>query len=100
MIANAWARGKSAEQLPQTWQRRYLAHCDSLLSDGSTNLRVYDEYLFIFSAAGRLITMYALPKGFGRKRVYDGKTRVRNARRYARKYARFRDCAADCEPAI
>ena len=56
MIANAWARGKSAEQLPQTWQRRYLAHCDSLLSDGSTNLRVYDEYLFIFSAAGRLIT--------------------------------------------
>ena len=71
MIANAWARGKSAEQLPQTWQRRYLAHCDSLLSDGSTNLR-----------------------------VYDGKTRVRNARRYARKYARFRDCAADCEPAI
>ena len=100
MIANAWARGKSAEQLPQTWQRRYLAHCDSLLSDGSTNLRVYDEYLFIFSAAGRLITMYALPKGFGRKRVYDGKTRVRNARRYARNYARVRDCAADCEPAI
>lgn len=99
MIENAWTRGKALEQLPQTWQKRYVAYHNSLMCDGDTKLRVYDKYLFIFSASGRLITMHALPKGFAKKRVYDGKTRVRNAHRYAAKYARFSDYA-DYEPAL
>lgn len=83
-IQNAWTRGKSMEQLETKWQKRFLAIRNSLLSDGYTNLRVYSGFLFIFSASGRLITMYPLPRSFTHKRVFDGKTLVRDARKYSR----------------
>ena len=84
LIQNAWARGKSMDQLELKRQRRFLELRNSLLEDGYTNLRVYSGFLFIFSAAGCLITMYALPRSFNQKRYFDGKTRVRDIRKYSR----------------
>lgn len=83
-IQNAWLRGKCIDQLQWAKQKKYVAHYNSLLFDGYTNLRVYRDYLFIFSAGGQLITMHALPKNFAKKRIYDGKTRVRDAKKYNR----------------
>ncbi|MGN1019216.1 MAG: hypothetical protein ACI4O7_02480 [Aristaeellaceae bacterium] len=96
MIRNAWERGKRAEQLPYPQQRSYVARYDSMLLDGRTNLRVYGNYLFIFTAGGRLITMHQLPQTFSRKRVYDGKTRVRDVK----KYSRFNDEREAAEPDV
>lgn len=84
LIRNAWTRGKTMDQLQLARQKRYVAHFNSLLYDGYTNLRIYCGYLFIFSAGGCLITMHPLPETFGKKSVYDGKTRVRNVKKYTR----------------
>lgn len=84
LIQNAWERGRSIEQLQFTRQRNYVSRHNSLLRDGYTNLRVYSSYLFIFSASGKLITMYPLPKNFSKKRIYDGKTKVRDVKKYNR----------------
>ncbi len=96
LIQNAWARGKRIDELPLTRQKKYVSHYESLLPDGYTNLRVYGGYLFIFSAGGRLITMHPLPKTFSKKRIYDGKTKVRDVRKYNR-FNNREDCAADYE---
>lgn len=96
LIQNAWSRGKSIDQLQLTKQKKYVSHYNSLMLDGYTNLRVYCGYLFIFSAAGRLITMHPLPKTFEKKHIYDGKTRVRDARKYNR-FNEGEEYAADYE---
>lgn len=94
MIQNAWSRGKSIDQLKFKKQRKYVASRYSLLLDGYTNLKVYCDHLFIFSATGCLITMYPLPKNFSKKRSYDGKTMVRDIRKYqifrGKPHSRFR----------
>lgn len=96
MIQNAWSRGKSIDQLQLTQQKKYVSHYNSILIDGCTNLRTYCGYLFIFSAAGRLITMHPLPKNFEKKRIYDGKTQVRDVRKYSR-FNEAEELAADYE---
>ena len=85
MIRNAWIHGTDAEQLPQAWQRTRIARMASFKHDGPTVLRVYRDYLFIFSHSGVLITLLFLPGGFFRKRRYDNtKQPVRHLRRYMR----------------
>lgn len=96
MIQNAWFRGKSIDQLQLKKQKKYVASRNSLLLDGYTNLKVYCDHLFIFSATGCLITMYPLPKNFSKKRIYDGKTTVRDIRKYNR-FKESKEYAADYE---
>lgn len=92
-IRNARLRGKGMDDLEMKWQKRFLALRSSIQPDPGAELRVYCGYLFIFSSAGHLITMYELPHSFTRKRVFDGKTRVRDVR----KYSRLNSCGADTE---
>lgn len=96
MIQNAWSRGKAIDQLKFKKQRKYVASRNSLLLDGYTNLKVYCDHLFIFSATGCLITMYPLPKNFSKKRIYDGKTMVRDIRKYNR-FKESKEYSADYE---
>ena len=98
MIRNARVRGKTIEELDRSEQRRCISHARRLKWEGMTEPRVYCGYLFIFSASGRLITMYDLPKKFGRKRIYDGKILVRDVRKYNRLNA-GKEKAADDESA-
>lgn len=89
MIQNAWERGRTIDHAKMIWQRKYLERRNSLLIDGYTELRAYCGYLFIFSSDGQLITMYALPDNWEKKSLYSqGKSRVRNIR----KYNRTHDC--------
>ena len=83
-IKNAWFRGKGIHELQTFEQRRYALRHNSLLADGYTNLRIYDGYLFIFSSGGTLITMHSLPQYFFKKTCFDGKTKIRNAKKYMR----------------
>ncbi len=47
---------------------------------------VYAGYCFIFDDEDVCITMYSVPVWFG-KRHYQGKERIRNPRKYVRRYA-------------
>lgn len=87
MIACAWARGKAPDELRHAELRRRVEFFERATQDGRDGhilLRVYNRYLFIFSAEGRLITMFALPDALFKKRVYDGKARVRHVRKFLR----------------
>lgn len=99
LIQNAWTRGKSVDQLQLTKQKEYVSRYNSLTFDGYTNLRTYCGYLFIFSAGGRLITMHPLAKNFEKKHVYDGKTKVRDVKKYNR-FNKGEEYAADYELAV
>ena len=84
-IARAWEQGFTKGTAPLSWQRKYLKKITRQLEDGETNVRLYQDYIYIFSAGGVLITMYRPPKqrcGV----LYAGKTQVRNLRKYQRMY--------------
>ena len=63
-------RGKTAEDFKQD-ERQYLASVP------------YNGFCLIISEDGVCVTLYPLPEWFGKKRHYDGKVRIRNAKRYA-----------------
>ncbi len=83
MIRLAWERGRLLCDLPSSWQR-YYRRFDRPARHGPTQMRFYNGYLFIFNAYGELITMVSEHERHGRKRIYDGKVRVRDARKYGR----------------
>ena len=72
--------GQRAEDLPSK-ERRYL---ESRETDPGCKTILYNGYIFIFRDEDICITMYAAPSWFLKKRHYDGKTRVRNAKKYLR----------------
>ena len=83
-IENGIERGKTAEDFTQD-ERVFLANCGY---DNCT-AKAYNGYCLIVSEAGVCVTLYPLPEWFGKKRHYDGKTRVRKAKRYAAAYMAY-----------
>ena len=84
-IARAWEKGLTKVTAPLSWQRKYLKKITRELEDGETNVRLYQDYIYIFSAGGVLITMYRPPKqrcGI----LYAGKDKIRNFKKYQRMY--------------
>ena len=83
-IKNAWERGTATASV--VWQRDYLDQRDGRFEEGATEFRMYCGQLCIFTPNGEMVTMYPLPADFNRKRAYNGKERIRNARRFDRSY--------------
>lgn len=85
LIRNAWDKGSCVAELPMRRQREYVENHRMLMNDGWTQLRVYQDYLFIFSATEKLITAYPLPDRFNKHRHFaQDKQHIRNLRKYQR----------------
>lgn len=72
--------GLRPEDLPRK-ERKYM---ESRETDAGCKTILYNGYIFIMRDEDICITMYAAPSWFLKKRHYDGKTRVRNAKKYLR----------------
>ena len=70
-------RGKTAEDFNQD-EREYLTNC----AYGNCIAKAYNGFCLIISEDGDCVTLYRLPEWFGKKRHYNRKTRIRNAKRY------------------
>lgn len=75
----ALQRGKRSNQFT-SWERDYL---DNESRDDCTAI-AYNNFCYIVNAAGVCVTMYRLPTWWGKKKHYDGKTRIRNPKGYYR----------------
>lgn len=80
-IARALARGKSAEDFT-SWEREYLEG----ESRGNCTAVAYNNFCYIVNENGFCLTLYPLPIWFGKKKQFDGKERIRNAKKYAKYY--------------
>ena len=78
-ILNAIKRGKPADAF-RAREREYLQSKEIKYGHWTV---VYNFFCFIFSEAGDCITMFPVPKWFGKK-LYDGKQEIRNAKKYIR----------------
>ena len=83
-IGNAFERGCKKDELPMAWQKKYITQTERDLYNGLTDVRVYNNYIFIFSATKVLITMYPLPEFFSKKKYFNGKSPIRNIRKFNR----------------
>ena len=72
---SALLRTASPAERPQI----YLATCP----EGECTAKAYNGFCLIIGDNGDCVTIYRLPEWFGKKRYYDGKKTVRNAKRYA-----------------
>lgn len=79
-IRRAFERGKSAEDMPRK-EREYM-----LKKESTANCRTvfYNDYFFIFSQDGNCITLYESPAWFCKKSHFEGKEKIRNAKKYLR----------------
>ena len=85
LIKNAWEKGRHVTDLPMRWQREYVENHRMEMYNGWTQLRVYQDYLFIFSSTAKLITAYPLPDRFHKTRHFaQDKQHIRNLRKYQR----------------
>ena len=85
LIKNAWEKGRHVADLPMRWQREYVENHRMEMYNGWTQLRVYQNYLFFFSATEKLITAYPLPDRFDKNRHFaQDKQHIRNLRKYQR----------------
>lgn len=78
-IENGIARGKTADDFKQKKERAYLQNC----AHHNCIAKAYNGYCLIISNTGDCVTLYRLPEWFGKKRYYDGKHPVRNAKKYS-----------------
>ena len=78
----AYERGRSAGDLA-SWERNFLLS----KSQGNCSAVAYNNYCYIMSDTGVCVTVYELPRWFGRKKHFDGKARIRDYRKYMRNYA-------------
>ena len=83
--------GQQAEELPSK-ERRYLESKEQ--TDPSCKAILYNGYILIVKDEDICITMYLAPTWFLKKRYYDGKTKVRNAKKYLRYSTSYRMEAA------
>ena len=77
-IENGIARGKTADEFTKD-EKRYLVSraYDNCIA------KAYNGYCLIVSESGECVTLYRLPEWFGKKKLYDGKTQIRKAKKYA-----------------
>ena len=81
-IANALERGKRAEDFRDR-EKDYLLRT---VKNNSKAL-VYNTYCFIFSKENICITMFPVPKWFGKKRRYNSKNK--HIREYQKNYNNY-----------
>ena len=85
-INRALERGKTAEQFSSK-ERTYLEDkCDE-----TKYAIAYNNFCYIVGTDGVCITVFSLPTWFGKKKHYDGKEQIRNAKAYSR-YNTYADC--------
>ncbi len=77
-IENGIARGKTASDFTQK-ESNYLATC----AHNNCTAKAYNGFCLIIGENGDCVTIFKLPEWFGKKRFYDSKERIRNAKRYA-----------------
>ena len=63
-------------------ERRYLRE----EGKGACFALAYDGFCFIRNARGVCMTLYELPRDFGKKKHYVGKTAIRDDKKYANHY--------------
>ena len=81
--------GQRAGDLPSK-ERRYM---ESKETDPSCKAILYNGYIFIMKDEDLCITMYLAPSWFLKKQHYDGKKKVRNAKKYLRYYGCGKEAA-------
>ena len=76
-IENGITRGKTAEDFTNE-ERKFLLNTayDNCIA------KAYNGFCLIINESNKCVTLYPLPKWFGKKRYYKGKRRIRNAKRY------------------
>ena len=85
-INRALERGKTAEQFSSK-ERTYLEDkCDE-----TKYAIAYNNFCYIVGTDGVCVTVFSLPTWFGKKKHYDGKEPIRNAKAYTR-YNTYADC--------
>lgn len=83
-INKALTRGRSAEEFTSL-ERTYLENVQNRYRGRKTI--VYDRNCFILTADAQIcLTVFPLPLWFGRKKQFEGKTRIRNPKRYYNRY--------------
>lgn len=81
-ITSAVTKGKPAEEYTSA-ERKYLEKVSQ--KESNRKAVTYDGKCFIFTADKTIcITMFPLPAWFGKKKHYDGKTKIRHPYRYIR----------------
>ena len=81
-IKLAIERGKAYNDFNSSRERKYLKEHTN--SEG--HALAYNGYCYIISNTGFCITVYELPVWFGKKKQYDGKTEIKNAKTYYRNH--------------
>ncbi len=86
-IQLAIERGKDYTDFNSSRERKYLEqHTDS-----EVYAVAYNGYCYIINNTGFCITVYELPEWFGKKKQYDGKTKIKNMKAYYRNYSDLED---------
>lgn len=86
MISHAKERGKEATKLPSR-ERKYLESKESV----GKHAIYYAGYCFIFNSSDTCITMFSVPKWFGKKASFAGKESIRNIKKYYKCYPSIYD---------
>ena len=82
-IKNAILRGKRASDF-SSWEHNYLAK----LCPPGTYPIAYDGWVYIVTDEGVCITTHDLPRWFGKKKRFDGKQKIKNAKKYFNYYTK------------
>ena len=77
VIRRAIARGKCADAY-NSWERNFLRR----ESCGCCTAVAYNNFCYILNESGSCVTVYPLPHWFGKKKRFDGKTRIRDLKKY------------------
>ncbi len=72
-------RGKCSQDFASK-ERDYLEK----VAFGNCVAIAYNNYCYIMDSQGNCVTLYALPKWFGKKKRYDGKELIRNLKVYSK----------------
>lgn len=88
-IHRAAQKGVRAEDCT-SWEQSYLRvegryGCEAI---------AYNGFCYIFNQEEICVTVYPLPKWFGKKKHFDGKERIRDYRKYYKSNADYRERCA------
>ena len=86
-IQLAIERGKDYTEFNSSRERKYLEQH----SNSEAYAVAYNGYCYIIGSSGFCVTVYELPVWFGKKKQYDGKTKIKNMKSYYRNYSDLED---------
>lgn len=78
-IERAIERGKRAEDC-KSWEKSYLVR---EARNGCVAI-AYNGFCYIINNEGKCVTVYKLPKWFGKRKHFDGKERIRDYKKYCK----------------